>query len=155
MNKTVTAAIAVAIALTGMAGTAAAQREPGYAEARAAGQVGEKMDGYIGIVGPATGELQRVVNDINIKRRAVYAQRAQAARSTLEEFAFTAGCLSIARTSRRGKIPGTRWIMANPRQWSAPARCTLRGRLIAERIGSLEGNLFVVQFSAALQRPIG
>jgi hypothetical protein len=78
---------------------ALAQRDPAYERARAAGQVGEKMDGYLAIVGAATGELQRMVNDINIKRREVYATKAKAANATLEEYALTAGCIAIARTA--------------------------------------------------------
>lgn len=81
-----------------------AQRDPAYEAARSAGLVGEKMDGYLGIVGASTSELQRVVNDINIKRRAVYAEKARAANATLEEYALTAGCLAIART-----VPGEKY----------------------------------------------
>lgn len=81
------------------AGTAQAQgRDPAYAAARSAGQVGEKMDGYLGIIGSATPELRAIVDDLNIKRRAVYAQKAQAQRATVEEYAFTSGCLLISQT---------------------------------------------------------
>ena len=88
-------------AMTGAlaAGTAQAQgRDPAYAAARSAGQVGEKMDGYLGIIGSATPELRAIVDDLNIKRRAVYAQKAQAQRATVEEYAFTSGCLLISQT---------------------------------------------------------
>ena len=93
--------IAAACVVFGMvAAPAVAQRDPAYQAARASGQVGEKMDGYLGIVGASNSELQRVVSDINIKRRALYSQRAQAASPpvTLEEYALTAGCIAIART---------------------------------------------------------
>lgn len=92
------AASAVAAGLL-LAVPALAQRDPAYDAARSAGLVGEKMDGYLGIVGSSTSELQRIVNDINIKRRAVYAEKARAANATLEEYALTAGCLAIARTA--------------------------------------------------------
>lgn len=97
-------ASATALALVGLVGVAHAQRDPAYDAARAAGQVGEKMDGYLGIVGADTAELRRMVNDINIKRRAVYAQKAQAATATIEEYSLTAGCLTIART-----VPGEKY----------------------------------------------
>nr|WP_232842991.1 YdbL family protein [Allopontixanthobacter confluentis] len=87
------------LAIGGLATAAHAQRDPAYDAARSSGSVGEKMDGYLGIVGSESSELRRLVNDINIKRRAVYAQKAQAANATLEEYALTAGCLAIARTS--------------------------------------------------------
>ncbi len=77
---------------------AAAQRDPGYEAARAEGRVGEKMDGYLGPVGAADPQLRALVDDINIRRRANYASRAQANRATLEEYAFTQGCILIART---------------------------------------------------------
>lgn len=88
-----------AVALGGVVAPAYAQRDPAYAAARAAGEVGEKMDGYLGIVGAETPELRRIVNDINIKRRSVYSQRAQATNATLEEYALTAGCQAILATA--------------------------------------------------------
>jgi len=77
---------------------ASAQRDPAYAAARAAGKVGERVDGYLGIVGEATPALQRIVDDINIKRRAVYTRKAQENNATLEQYAVTAGCQAILRT---------------------------------------------------------
>lgn len=100
MRKFLTIAVAAGL----LASPALAQRDPAYDAARAAGQVGEKMDGYLGIVGASTPRLQQIVNDINIKRRAVYAEKARAANATLEEYALTAGCLAIART-----VPGEKY----------------------------------------------
>jgi uncharacterized protein YdbL (DUF1318 family) len=85
-------------ALTAVVAPAQAQRDPAYAAARAAGQVGEQVDGYLGIVGEATPALQRIVDDINIRRRAVYADKALENNATLEQYAMTAGCQAIART---------------------------------------------------------
>jgi uncharacterized protein YdbL (DUF1318 family) len=90
---------------------ALAQRDPAYAAARAAGQVGEKMDGYLGYVTPPNPALKAVVDDINLKRRAVYSEKAQAQKATVEEYAFTSGCLLIAQTqpgrsTRRPTAPG-------------------------------------------------
>ena len=121
MTKTMLAAAAVATALAGIAAPAYAQRDPAYAAARAAGQVGEKMDGYLGIVGAETPELRRIVNDINIKRRAVYAERAQANNATLEEYALTAGCQAILATSpgEKYQAPDGTW---QTRSSAAPMR---------------------------------
>jgi uncharacterized protein YdbL (DUF1318 family) len=101
MNRVSKIIAAAALAGTLVSAPAFAQRDPAYEAARAAGQVGEKMDGYLGIVGGANGALQAVVSDVNIKRRALYSQRAQAASPpvTLEEYALTAGCIAIARTA--------------------------------------------------------
>ncbi|MCX7865025.1 MAG: YdbL family protein [Novosphingobium sp.] len=91
------AALAAALALA--ANPAFAQRDPAYAAARANGLVGERVDGYLGIVGEATPELRRMVEDINIKRKALYAQKAQEQHATIEDYAFTSGCLLIAQTT--------------------------------------------------------
>ena len=98
-NRFAIAAAAIALAIGGLATSASAQRDPAYESARSSGQVGEKMDGYLGIVGAESPTLRRMVNDINIKRKAVYAGKASAANATLEEYALTAGCIAISRTS--------------------------------------------------------
>ncbi|KPP95042.1 hypothetical protein SAMN04515621_0959 [Erythrobacter sp. HL-111] len=99
VRNAVFAAAAGAALAVGFAAPAMAQRDPAYAAARAGGMVGEGRDGYLGIVGQPTPELQRLVDDINIKRRAVYARRAQQNNATIEEYAFTAGCQAIAQTA--------------------------------------------------------
>ena len=104
--------IGVAMLGAAIGGIAQAQsRDPAYAAARAAGQVGEKMDGYLGITGSATPELRAIVDDLNIKRKAVYAQKAQAQNATVEEYAFTSGCLLISQTrpGEKYQAPGGGW----------------------------------------------
>lgn len=104
---------------------AQAQRDPAYEAARSAGQVGERMDGYLGIVGAETPQLRRMVSDINIKRRALYAERAQASRATLEEYAFTAGCIAIARTQpgEKYQAPGGQWKTRTSAPPERDSRC--------------------------------
>ena len=111
ISKGLLAGVAIATAIGGLATPAFAQRDPAYAAARSAGQVGEKMDGYLCIVGPSTPELRRLVNDINIKRRAVYAERAKATNATLEEYALTAGCQAILATApgEKYQAPSGNW----------------------------------------------
>lgn len=96
---------AAALAFTAFAAPALAQRDPAYEAARSSGQVGEKPDGYLGVVGAGNATLKKMVDDLNIKRRALYASKAQAANATLEEYAMTAGCLAIART-----VPGEKYM---------------------------------------------
>ena len=119
--KAALAGSALAVALGGVAAPAYAQRDPAYATARSSGQVGEKMDGYLGIVGSETVELRRIVNDINIKRRAVYSERAQATNATLEEYALTAGCQAILATKpgEKYQAPDGSW---QTRTGAAPMR---------------------------------
>jgi uncharacterized protein YdbL (DUF1318 family) len=96
----IAAVAATALALGAvLPGAALAQaRDPAYAAARSGGQVGEKMDGYLGYVVPPSASLRAVVEDINIKRKAVYAEKAQANKATVEEYALTSGCLLINQT---------------------------------------------------------
>jgi uncharacterized protein len=49
-----------------------------------------------------------VVEDVNIKRKAIYADNAKAKSATVEEYAFTAGCIAIART-----VPGEKYQAPN------------------------------------------
>jgi uncharacterized protein len=89
----------------------AAERDPAYAAARAAKDVGEQLDGYLGIVGSGTAALRRLVEDLNIKRKAVYARKAQDQHATIEDYAFTSGCLLIAQTKpgEMYQAPGGTW----------------------------------------------
>jgi len=121
MNKTRCTLAVSALALAAVATPALAQRDPAYDAARKAGTVGEKMDGYLAVVGSGDAALRKLIDEINIKRRAVYAEKAQAQRATLEEYAFTAGCLAIARTEAGEKYqaPDGTW---QTRTAAAPQR---------------------------------
>ena len=125
IKPTIALAIAASMVFAGMARSASAQRDPAYAQARAAGLVGEKADGYLGIVGAGTADLRRIVNDINIRRRAVYAEKAQAANATLEQYALTAGCLAIARTEpgERYQAPDGSWVTRSSAPPQRDPRC--------------------------------
>lgn len=92
--RSIQAAFVAAVLLTSVA--ANAQRDPAYAAARAAGQVGEKVDGYLGMVGNQGPEIRRLVDDINIKRKAIYFQKAQDQKVTPDEYAFSTGCINMS-----------------------------------------------------------
>lgn len=101
-----------ALAATALiAAPAFAQRDPAYAAARAAGQVGEQPDGYLGIVGAATPALQALVNNINIQRKKQYTAQA-ASGSTVQQMAFVTGCNLILRTEpgEKYQAPDGRWL---------------------------------------------
>lgn len=98
------AAVAVVLSVAGLS-AAQAQRTPEYAAARAAGQVGEQRDGYLGVVGGGGGDISAMVRDINNKRRAVYTAAATG-KSTIEEYAFTTGCKLIRDTKPGEKYQG-------------------------------------------------
>jgi hypothetical protein len=121
MRNLVLAGFAAIAAIGLVAGPALAQRDPAYAAARSAGKVGEQADGYLGIVGAADPSLQRLVDDINIKRRAVYAEKAKENNATLEAYALTAGCQAVARTTpgEKYRAPDGSW---QTRTNAAPVR---------------------------------
>ena len=93
-------------------------RDPVYAAARANGQVGEQVNGYLGFVTTPPPDLRKVIEDINIKRRAVYADKAKTASATIEEYALTSGCLLISHTTpgEKYQAPDGTWQTrgANP-----------------------------------------
>lgn len=123
--KRTTKLIATLLAAASLASPALAQRDPAYAAARASGQVGEKIDGYLGIVGGGTPALQAIVNDINIKRRAVYSDKAKAANATLDEYALTAGCQAIlaTRPGEKYQAPDGSWQTRGSGAPQRDARC--------------------------------
>jgi uncharacterized protein YdbL (DUF1318 family) len=117
--------IAAAAALALVAAPAFAQRDPAYAAARASGQIGEKMDGYLGFVGTPSPALRALVEDLNIKRRANYTERARAQNATVEEYALSQGCMLIARTSpgEKYQAPGGGWATRTAAAPQRDARC--------------------------------
>lgn len=117
-------AVLAAIAL--VAPASAQQRDPAYAAARSSGQVGEKVDGYLGFPAAPSADVRRLADDINIKRKAVYAERAQANNVTIESYAFTAGCQAISRTTVGEKYQapdGRSWLTRTAAEPERDPRC--------------------------------
>ena len=115
------AAVAATTAVALAVPSAMAQRDPAYTAARSSGQVGEQPDGYLGFATTPTPEVRALVQDINIKRKAAYTERAKATGSTVEQYAFTTGCNLIAKTApgEKYRTPDGRWLT---RDASAPIR---------------------------------
>jgi uncharacterized protein YdbL (DUF1318 family) len=111
---------ALSLAAAGASGASAQGRDPAYAAARAAGQVGEMPTGYLGVINGGA-DIKRLVDDLNIKRKAIYAERASAQHATVEEYAFTTGCKLIAQTlaGEKYQTPDGSW---QTRSAAAPAR---------------------------------
>jgi uncharacterized protein YdbL (DUF1318 family) len=120
MRKVLSIVGLAAVLAAGGVAPAFAQRDPAYQAAREQGLVGEQPDGYLGIVGTATPELQAMVNNINIQRKRQYTQQA-AASSTVEQMAFVTGCNLILRTvaGEKYRAPDGRWLT---RGGDAPVR---------------------------------
>lgn len=84
----------LAAALLAVAGPATAQMSAGQAvaEAKANGLVGERYDGYVGMVADSGPMLRHRVQSINILRRSLYSQLATSRGVTLQEVGITAAC---------------------------------------------------------------
>jgi uncharacterized protein YdbL (DUF1318 family) len=116
----------VVVAALAVAGTAyAQQRDPAYSAARAAGQVGEKPDGYLGFPSPPSADVRRIAEDINIKRRALYAEKALAQSATIDSYALTSGCRLIMQTApgEKYQAPDGTWQTRGAGAPIRDARC--------------------------------
>lgn len=71
--------------------------------ARIEGVIGERIDGYLGIVTSADAGLLRKVQDINNRRRAVYEQTALETGATVQQVARIAGERQIALRVQPGE----------------------------------------------------
>lgn len=78
--------------------------------AKVAGQVGEKPDGYLGVVENAPG-IMELVNSINERRRAAYQDIAQKNAASLQAVEQMAGQKAIEKT------PNGQYIMNSSGQW--------------------------------------
>lgn len=89
--------------LAGLAGLAApasapAQDPAAILEARRAGLIGERYDGYVGLVtANAPADLRRQVAALNIRRRSLYSNLAARKGVSPEEVGITAACTLLRR----------------------------------------------------------
>ena len=122
---TTLAGIALVASAVVPAAAMAQGRDPAYAAARAAGLVGEKMDGYLGFVVTPGAQLRAVVDAINIKRKAAYAAKAQANNATIEEYALTSGCQLILNTKpgEKYQAPDGSWQTRTSAPPQRDSRC--------------------------------
>ena len=120
INRWAAGALVLAAGVALAVPSAMAQRDPAYEAARAAGQIGEQPDGYLGFVTSPTPAIRDLVADINIKRKAAYTRGAPQG-STVEQFAFTTACNLIAKTKsgEKYKAPDGSW---RTRDGSDPVR---------------------------------
>jgi len=88
--------IAAAVGMTAVAVPSSAQT-PAVDAARQAGQIGERYDGYMGIVGSPSAVLRSQVSAINIRRRALYSNLGASRRVAPNEVGIAAACQLLAR----------------------------------------------------------
>ena len=94
--RTLLITLSLALAAFAFAPSASAG-DPQIDAAIAAGEVGERIDGYLGVVGSADAAIVRKVQDINNRRRAVYEQTARDNNTTVQIVAQLAGEKQIAK----------------------------------------------------------
>lgn len=80
-------------------------------EAKTKGLVGERPNGYLGVVNPAAPEAQALVNEVNEKRRQAYEDIAKRNRTQLDAVEALAGEKAIQNTK-----PG--YFVEGPGGWT-------------------------------------
>jgi uncharacterized protein len=100
-----------ALLAIGLAAPAAAQTSPAILAAKAAGQVGERYDGFLGYASQVSLGARRDVDAVNIRRRAHYSNLARAKGVSPQDVGITAGCLTLAyvRVGEAYLLADNRW----------------------------------------------
>ena len=124
MSKLLFALLAVAGAA--VPASALAQDPAAIIAARRAGLIGERFDGYVGLVNPnAPAELRRQVSALNIRRRSLYSNLAARKGVSPEEVGITAAC-SLLRRIVVGEyylLGEGGWRRVTPGQSPVPSYC--------------------------------
>ena len=79
---------------------------------RAAGLVAERFDGFAAVRGAAPVDVTALVAQVNAERRAVYAERAQAEKTTVEAIGKIYA-LEIIKSA-----PSKTWFLSESGQWT-------------------------------------
>jgi len=78
---------------------AAIAQTPAVDAARAAGLVGERYDGYLGVASPVSAAVRSQVATINIRRRSLYSNLAASRGVSPSDVGITAGCQLLGRVA--------------------------------------------------------
>jgi len=76
-------------------------------EAKTKGLVGEKSDGYVGLVSPSSGEAQALTNEVNQKRRQAYEEIARRNGTSISAVEALAGEKAVANTKPGNFVEGS------------------------------------------------
>jgi uncharacterized protein YdbL (DUF1318 family) len=85
------------LVLAALAAAPGVAQTPTVNVARAAGQVGERYDGYLGIASAVSAAVRNQVASINIQRRSLYSNLAASKGVSPQDVGVTAGCQLLAR----------------------------------------------------------
>ena len=94
--------LAASLATVAPIAAAHAQDADVIVEATSDGRVGERYDGYLGIVTSASPALRRQVAAINIRRRSLYSSLAASRGATPQEVGVAAACTLLGRVAVGG-----------------------------------------------------
>ena len=75
----------------------AVAQTPAVNAARAAGVVGERYDGYVGVAAPTSASVRSQVATINLQRRSLYSRLAASKGVSPQDVGVTAGCQLLSR----------------------------------------------------------
>ena len=106
------------------AGGSAQAQSAAVQAAMAAGQIGERIDGYLGVRGAVSDQVRAELEQINIKRRALYTQRAQQRGVSVEAVAAATACQAIQRL-KAGETyyAGGSWAVRGTEVEPKPGNC--------------------------------
>jgi uncharacterized protein len=121
MKRMVSIGIASLMAL-GLAGGALAQS---LDAAAASGEVGEQIDGYMGVAKPSGAGLKAQVDAINIKRREAYTKLAQGKNVPIEAVAASVGCTTLSglKPGRAYSVVKGVWATKGTGAIDLPSQC--------------------------------
>jgi uncharacterized protein len=77
----------------------AAAQTPAVDAARAAGAIGERYDGYLGVASTVSSAVRSQVARVNIQRRSLYSSLAARKGVSPQDVGITAGCQLLARVA--------------------------------------------------------
>lgn len=102
------------LVLLGIGAAPEAMAQMDLDQAKAAGLIGERPDGLVGLVDTGAGaDLQRLVDEVNRQRLAHYAEIAASNNSTVEAVQAVAGAQLVERTPAGQYVmdAGGRWFV--------------------------------------------
>jgi uncharacterized protein YdbL (DUF1318 family) len=97
-----TQAFAAATSVLLLVAAPALAQTPAVDSARAAGAVGERFDGYLGIAAPVDRPVRSQVASINIQRRSLYSNLAASKGVSPRDVGITAACELLGRVAVGG-----------------------------------------------------
>jgi uncharacterized protein len=87
----------ILVLLAALVAAPASAQSPQLASAIAAGQVGERYDGYMGFAAEPAADVRRQVNAINLRRRNLYIELGTRRNVTADVVGLSTGCTLLGQ----------------------------------------------------------